>query len=133
MVRRQVLLLHSVFRLPPGEGIVLLLRGEERLHAVHFEFQRHAAEQAVAQGLQRDELIPFGEAPLFCPRFISRRFHGIHGGTCCRKKVGILRRDGVLLIQLQRTHIGLAELIQEMQRPAEESHVSAYGLAAGEA
>ena len=100
------------------ERVVLLLVGKQGLHAGHLEIHLNSVGRASSA------------ARLMGMTWL---LFAVHGGADGGEQVGVLRRDGVLLIQLQGADKGFLQLRQEMQRAAQEGHVPADGLAAGQA
>ena len=57
----------------------------------------------------------------------------VQGGAYGGEQMGVVRIDGVPVVKMQRPDEGRLELRQEMQRAAQERHISPDGLAAGQA
>ena len=58
---------------------------------------------------------------------------GVQGGSDGGKKVGVVKVYDVLPVQLQRADKGSLQLRQEVERTAQERHMSPDGFAAGQA
>ena len=115
VVLGKVALLYLVSTLTLVEGLVILLCGKKRLHTFYLEVHLNGILQAVLH-------IGKGNGHLI---------FSVHGRTHGCEKVGILRCDGVFVIQLQGTDKSCLQLIQEVKRTAKECNMSADGFTAG--
>ncbi len=115
LIRREAAARHDRRAVTGAEGFKIGFVFKERRQALEFKVHLHAALQPRDQCIER--LDGRGGPVDRCA----------HGG----EKVGIFRVDGRFLRQLQRADERRLELGQEVQRTAQECHVSADGLAAG--
>ena len=111
----EVRALYAGLLMAAAEFIVLLLRGEKRIHAPDLELHVQ---------LSGETLRHFGEEN----RIVLMSVHGAaHGG----EKMGVVHIDGVLVVQIQSAHEGSLQFRQEVKGAAQESDVSADGFSAG--
>ena len=115
MILGKVTLLYLIGTLTLVKCLIVFLRGKQRLHTFHLEIQFDGVLQAVCH-------ICKGNGYLILR--IHSRTHGC-------KKMGILRCDSVLVIQLQGTDKGSLQLIQKVKGTAEKCNMTADRLAAG--
>ena len=111
----KVTLLYLIGTLTLVKCLIVFLRSKKRLHTFHLEIQFDGVLQAVCH-------ICKGNGYL-----ILR----IHSRTHSCEKMGILRCDSVLVIQLQGTDKGSLQLIQKVKGTAEKCNMTADRLAAG--
>ena len=111
----KVTLLYLIGTLTLVKCLIVFLRSKKRLHTFHLEIQFDGVLQAVCH-------ICKGNGYLILR--IHSRTHGC-------KKMGILRCDSVLVIQLQGTDKGSLQLIQKVKGTAEKCNMTADRLAAG--
>ena len=100
------------------EGAIVVLGGEERVEARDL-----GALGALEAGKGVDDLAE-GDVLVGLPG---------EGGTRRHEEVGVGGDDAVLLVQVQRLVEALAQLGEVLQGPAQEGHVAADGVPAGEA
>ena len=131
MVGGEVLLRNLVLVLAGPELLIGFLRREERIEAVYLERKLDAVLEAVRQVLEACDLLAGDIGALLLSREALGRAHRVHGRALSGEEMRILRDDGVLLVELQRADVGGAELVEEVQRTAEEADVSPDRLTAG--
>ena len=83
MVGGQISGPHFVLRMTQLEGIILLLGGEERLHALHLKLHLDLS----------------GELGNHFLHGVTDFLFGVHGGTYCGKEMGVIRVHDMLFIQ----------------------------------
>ena len=108
--------LHARLFMTAAEFVILLLRGEERIHAPDLKLHVKFAGEPFGHTGQRH-------------KDVFLRVHGTaHGG----EQVGIVHIDRMLVIELQGAYKRFFELGEEVQRSAQKSDMTPDGLAAGQ-
>src|SRR5574344_1137638 len=108
------------------EFIKLCLVFEKRLKALHFvEFSSHKVLQTVAElrDCRKVNRLRIRTAAFY---HTLRRIRG----TCCHEELRVVRNHRLFRRKLQRLHEAVAQHVEEVERSAQESDVSANWLSA---
>ena len=116
-VGRQVAVLHPGLIVAAQEHLIFLMVAEQGRKPLQPIGHHDAVGEMIQQLVDGD----------------GGRIAGGQGRAGCGKQMAVLRDDGGFIRQMQRADKGLPQLIQEVQRAAQEGHMPADRLAAGQA
>ena len=104
-----------MLRMARGKCFVFRVGGKEGLQTLHLNLHLHLPLQTVLEFPEGDDGV----------------FLGIQRGTDGCEQMGMVRRDDVLVVQLQGADKGCPQLREEVEGSAQERHMSPDGFAAG--
>ena len=105
-----------MLRVAADEFLIFRFGREERIETLHLDLHFYFLFQTVLQFAKGHDGV----------------FLRVQRGTDGREQVGVVRRDDVLVVQFQGADEGRPQFREEMERSAEECHMSADRLAAGQ-